>query len=385
MKEIFKKKIMAVIGLIMLGSVSVCSAEIVEGMAPIVNGNVEKARFEARQEALRTFVEEKIGVYVQSNTVSNMGTIISDRISVDSKGYVQIKNIISETNYGDVYVIKMDVDANDTNIELKYKGDVQKAMSLADEISDSRRVADVAVINVGLDGRNVRDEEATSAMKYYMGNMNVVTTTNNAVEDYMIRMPNPTLAELRRIAIENRTEANSILAGRIKDLSVNKVRGGYVAEVQAYYIFAGLNNNYTNSYSEYFQGAGKTYSEALIRARQKAGMASAEELTKSALKVMQLEHRGGVTRLNTNIELYGIYDRVNQSNIIKDVLQNMNCRIVRAGFTPAGVYNLRIVANGYGTAGEFAMAFIERLQARGLPFVEADVRGNGSPVIAFSM
>ena len=119
MKDIFKKKIMAVIGLIMLGSVSVCSAEIVEGMAPIVNGNVEKARFEARQEALRTFVEEKIGVYVQSNTVSNMGTIISDRISVDSKGYVQIKNIISETNYGDVYVIKMDVDANDTNIELK--------------------------------------------------------------------------------------------------------------------------------------------------------------------------------------------------------------------------------------------------------------------------
>ena len=54
-------------------------------------------------------------------------------------------------------------------------------------------------------------------------------------------------------------------------------------------------------------------------------------------------------------------------------------------FAPAGVYNLRIVANGYGTAGEFAMAFIERLQARGLPFVEADVRGNGSPVIAFSM
>ena len=171
MKDIFKKKIMAVIGLIMLGSVSVCSAEIVEGMAPIVNGNVEKARFEARQEALRTFVEEKIGVYVQSNTVSNMGTIISDRISVDSKGYVQIKNIISETNYGDVYVIKMDVDANDTNIELKYKGDVQKAMSLADEISDSRRVADVAVINVGLDGRNVRDEEATSAMKYYWYNI----------------------------------------------------------------------------------------------------------------------------------------------------------------------------------------------------------------------
>ena len=51
MKDIFKKKIMAVIGLIMLGSVSVCSAEIVEGMAPIVNGNVEKSRFEARQEA----------------------------------------------------------------------------------------------------------------------------------------------------------------------------------------------------------------------------------------------------------------------------------------------------------------------------------------------
>ena len=70
-----------------------CYAEVVEGFAPIVNGDVETARQKARKYAMRSYVESKVGVNVESNTTVDMGLVISDRIVTDSKGYVQIKKV----------------------------------------------------------------------------------------------------------------------------------------------------------------------------------------------------------------------------------------------------------------------------------------------------
>ena len=357
-----------------------CYAEVVEGFAPIVNGDVETARQKARKYAMRSYVESKVGVNVESNTTVDMGLVISDRIVTDSKGYVQIKKVISEKQQGSLYVVKLDLEADDTVIETKYKEDAAKAMGALDVSTDSRRAADMAIIHVGLDGRNVKDENATLSMQMYMGAMNVQAKENDELMNYMLRTPNATLADLRKVSIANSSGAGSILTGRIKDISVNKVEGGYVAEVEAYYLFAGLRNNNSNTFSQYFQAFGRTSHEALIEAHVAAANTASEELTKSALKVIQIENK-----LDAALEFYNLSDRINQGNAIVSVLQNMGCRILKEGFAPNGVYKIRMVTTNYITPGEFTIAFKTKAAASGLNFGTWDVSGSGSTAIAFTL
>ena len=359
-----------------------CYAEVVEGFAPIVNGDVETARQKARKYAMRSYVESKVGVNVESNTTVDMGLVISDRIVTDSKGYVQIKKVISEKQQGSLYVVKLDLEADDTVIETKYKEDAAKAMGALDVNTDSRRAANIAIIHVGLDGRNVKDEQATFSMQKYMEAMNVQTVQNDELMNYMLKMPDATLADLRKEAIATRDkyEAGSILTGRIKDISVNKVEGGYVAEVEAYYLFAGLYNNYSNSYSDYFQEFGHTYNEALSTAHATAANKASEELTKSALKVIQIEDK-----FSASLEFHNLTDKINQGNAIVSVLQNMGCRILKEGFAPNGVYRIRIVTTNYITPGEFTIAFKTKAAASGLNFGTWDVSGSGSTALAFTL
>ena len=357
-----------------------CYAEVVEGFAPIVNGDVETARQKARKYAMRSYVESKVGVNVESNTTVDMGLVISDRIVTDSKGYVQIKKVISEKQQGSLYVVKLDLEADDTVIETKYKEDAAKAMGALDVNTDSRRSAEIAIINVGLNGRNVKDEAAIASMTQYMGDMNVTAKTNHAVMDYMITTPNPSLNDLRNISLKNDTGAGSILVGRIQDLNVDKVEGGYVAEVYAYYMFIGLNNNYTNSFAQYFQEFGRTYNEALSTAHATAANKASEELTKSALKVIQIEDK-----FSASLEFHNLTDKINQGNAIVSVLQNMGCRILKEGFAPNGVYKIRMVTTNYITPGEFTTAFKTKAAASGLNFGTLDVSGSGSTAIAFTL
>ena len=361
-----------------------CYAEVVEGFAPIVNGDVETARQKARKYAMRSYVESKVGVHVESNTTVDMGLVISDRIVTDSKGYVQIKKVISEKQQGSLYVVKLDLEADDTVIETKYKEDAAKAMGALDVNTDSRRAANIAIIHVGLDGRNVKDEQATFSMQKYMEAMNVQTVQNDELMNYMLKMPDATLADLRKkaIATNNATnyEASSILTGRIKDISVNKVEGGYVAEVEAYYLFAGLHNNYSNSYSDYFQEFGRTPHDALRTAHATAANKASEELTKSALKVIQIEDK-----FSALLEFHNLTDKINQGNAIVSVLQNMGCRILKEGFAPDGVYKIRMVTTNHITPGDFTTAFKTKAAASGLNFGTLDVSGSGSTAIAFTL
>lgn len=356
-----------------------CYAEVVEGFAPIVNGDVETARQKARKYAMRSYVESKVGVHVESNTTVDMGLVISDRIVTDSKGYVQIKKVISEKQQGSLYVVKLDLEADDTVIETKYKEDAAKAMGALDVNTDSRRSAEIAIINVGLNGRNVKDEAAIASMTQYMGDMNVTAKTNHAVMDYMITTPNPSLNDLRNISLKNDTGAGSILVGRIQDLNVDKVEGGYVAEVYAYYMFIGLNNDYTNSFAQYFQEFGRTYNEALINAHVSAANTASEALTKSALKVMQVESKS----LNASLEFRHLSDKINQSRAIKTLLKNMGCRILKAGFAPDGSYRVRVVNSDYNLSTEFADAVVDKAYEAGLTFQALDSRSHGTTNLLF--
>lgn len=61
-----------------------CHAEVVQGQAVIDPANPAKARNDAMQDAMRTFVEMKVGVHVQGETEVSMGMVVRDQILAKS-------------------------------------------------------------------------------------------------------------------------------------------------------------------------------------------------------------------------------------------------------------------------------------------------------------
>ncbi len=75
------------------------SAETVDkasGVAPIVDGNIAKAREKALEQALRSAVEQGVGVFIDSATQVANFTVIQDRIYSNAKGYVKSYQVVSE-------------------------------------------------------------------------------------------------------------------------------------------------------------------------------------------------------------------------------------------------------------------------------------------------
>ena len=331
-------------------------AEVVEGMA-VFDGDTEKARQSALREAMRTLLETKVGMYVRSNTDVDMGVVVADKISARSTGYVQIKSIISEGLQGGIYVVKADLEADDTNIETKYRDDVAKAMAAALE----PKVANVAVVGYGLDGQVQRDERAVNIVGQYLNDMGIQTVVNDNVALLLAHNPNPLPADLRQLARnDSDNNANSVLSGTLRDISVVKDAGGYYrSEVEGSFSLVGIQNGYSQTYVERFAGAGKTAEAALMSARKEAAAQGAEHLARDALKTMQFENRGGVNNLNTTVEIYGIRDMASQSALFNRLLEGANCRITRAGFSPEGAYKLKIIGSGWDNLYDLAQEIVK--------------------------
>ncbi|WP_297570656.1 hypothetical protein [uncultured Anaerovibrio sp.] len=364
---------MLIAGLVSLGVQTaypvICNAEIVEGAAPY-DGDLEKARNNALKDAMRTLLEEKVGMYVRSNTEVDMGVVVTDKIVSRSTGYVQIKSIISEGVQGGVFVIKADLEANDTNIEVKYKDDVAKAMAAALE----PRVANVAVVGYGLDGQVQRDERAVNIVSQYLSDMGIQTVVNDDVATLLAHNPNPLPADLRRMARQDSdNSANSVLSGTLRDVEVYKDSSGYYrGEVEGSFSLVGIQNGYSQNYVERFTGVGKTPDGAVFAARREAAAQATEYLARAALKTMQFENRGGVNNLNTSVEIRGITDRAAQSQFFNSLLEGANCRITRAGFAPDGSYKVKIIGSGWDSLYELAQEIVQAAADRGITLFQLE-------------
>lgn len=369
---------------LLLGSGN-CSAQAVEGMAPIIGGDVSRAREQAYREAMRTFVEEKVGVAVNSISQAKMGRVIADRITTESSGYVQVLNIISEGPRGNVYHIILDLKADDVNIHLKYKEDVRKALEAMRDI-ESRKTANVAVADINAIGGNAGTSEATALMMEYLEAMGIRPVYNEALDKYLLSHPHPETAEMRRIArTEDRLEANSILCGAMKLKNLYSVDGGYAAELEAGFYFVGLDNNYVNAYTNYIAAIGKTEAEAMSKAKRQAASAAAEYLAKAGLETMQLENRGGRHHIVTELQFYGLKNQISSRNTLLTVFQQLNCRIVREAFAPDGTYKLRINATGYDTPGELSVAISQMAQQEGMVIRPIETAKSNGPRLVFSV
>ena len=341
-------------------------AEVVEGMA-VFDGDTEKARQSALREAMRALLETKVGMYVRSNTDVDMGVVVADKISARSTGYVKIKSIISEGLEGGIYVVRADLEADDTNIETKYKDDVAKAMAAALE----PRVANVAVVGYGIDGQVQRDERAVNIVGQYLSDMGIQTVVNDNVARLLAHNPNPLPADLRQLARnDNDNNANSVLSGTLRDISVSRDSGGYyLGAVEGSFSLVGIQNGYAQNYVERFTGVGKTAEAALFNARKAAAAQATEQLARSALKTMQFENRGGVNNLNTTVEIYGMSDRAVQSTLLNSLLEGANCRITRAGFSPDGAYKVKIIGSGWDNLYELSQEIVKAAGNSGITLI----------------
>lgn len=76
-----------------------------EGVEDIVDGGEGKARDAAIEDALRKAVEQAVGTFIQSETVVQNYTVVSDNILARSTGYVKKYDIMSESKDGNIYKV----------------------------------------------------------------------------------------------------------------------------------------------------------------------------------------------------------------------------------------------------------------------------------------
>lgn len=330
---------------------SKCSAEIIEAMAEIKGGNVSNARDEAMRNGMREFVESKVGIFIDSTTEVDMGVIISDKIVSQSTGYVQIKKIISEGQRGNCYYVKMDLAADDKKIELKYQGDVKSAMEATGR-NGSRGTTEVAVVGIANDGTIDSDKMSTIVAGALVEN-GVQNVLNGKLSNFMSTHRNPSIAETRQAALASkRKEASSVVCGRIEDIGIDKVDGGFMAKVEVTLQWIGLENNYADPYSEYFTYVSPNMDIAVREARKKAANEAALVLCQRALKTMQFENQGGQKHIVTELHIYGMSPAYEMQ--LMNLLEGMNCDFDDDyGFDPNGVFKVSFEVTGYKNVGDF--------------------------------
>lgn len=364
-----------------------CSAEVVEGMASIVNGDVEKARFEARQDAMRNFVEEKVGVHVTSSSQVSMGMLVSDSIMTNSSGYVRIIRDLGGSVQGNVYVIRMDLEASERMIETAVR-DVKTRLEMMEDY-ESRSGIIVAVTGYDQYGSSMNVENMQRYVGAKMQDTGFRTVYNTAVRDALARNSNISSAALRRAAINSRmddVDGNAILCGVLNVVSVRSDGKKMVADVHASFELIGLNDNAEDNFDRYFTAVGNTAVEAVEKAKEMSTRTAVETLGQRTLKTLQYQTRGGQQQMKLAISVRGINDSLNQPMKIKSILQSCRCSILRSSLSANGTLLVAVKATGYMTTEDLMtkiqMTAAQQGVALGMGAVEYE---NGTPKLYFQL
>ena len=337
------------------GSFAHCEAEVVQGQAVIESGDTQKARADAMQDAMRTYVERKVGIHIQSTTEVDMGMVVSDKILAQSEGYVQINKVIREWQQGPLYCVTLDLTASDQKIQSAVK-EVADKIRILQEGDLSR--SGVVVVTTGRDADD-RPMPIGALQNYVAAKMNQEgfrTETSDEAVSVLNRasdLNDPQLsARLRSIARETRADANAMLRGTIKVLSVQPAGDFYEASVHASFELVGFESDETNTSDDFFTAVGRTPEEAIRKAQDAATNQAVTEIAKKALLTTQSEMRGGQQHMKLTAVFRGITNRTAQEAQLRQTLQKAGCRIIRASFTSTGDLKIFFEATGYHTMDE---------------------------------
>ena len=328
----------------MFMATGICSAEVVTGYAAITNGNIETAREQARNNAMRAFVEQEIGVQINSQMDVSMGMVIRDKISKESNGYVKLNRVIDEYEEGGIFVSKIDVTASDTLIRIDLR-DVKRSLEM---LSENSNYSGVAVAVSGRD-ENGRVEDMARINYYVQDKIQEAgfrTVVNDTVRSYMDRTTDFSNlnvgAEIRRLARTNReAEENALVRGTLNTVDVHSVGSRYVATVNASFELVALDSNYSASFSDYFSAVGRDRFDAIANAEEIAARTASENLGR---KILEIEQRKNVTGIKTSIVITGISSSDPRSEDILQSLEGLRCKIIRSSFNSRGEFVIAVSA-----------------------------------------
>lgn len=354
MKKIFMTALF--MGLLLAAEIkwmpSVCQAEIIEGRAVIENGDIHRARSKAKEDAMRAYVEQQVGVHVTSATVTNMNMVVSDYINARSEGYVQVKRWVKEWQQDGLYCVKVDLEASANLIETA-AGDIKKKIEQIDE--DSSRGGIVVAIS-GFDETGAVDNDlvalnnqVTQKLKAEAGFKSVVS---EAARRYLDRNPRmnsySAQADIRKIASEARfnngdgMEATAILRGVLNTHQVIRKGDGFVATVEASFEMVGLNSDLNDVFSDYITVVGTSRIDAIRKAQKEITSRAVKELAEQSLKTLQRESRGGVKHQKLVINVSGITDRANQMMLVVNTIKETGSSVGRTMFDASGVLHIAV-------------------------------------------
>ena len=190
-----RKRIMAGVLAMLLSGGFFCQspaaeAAIVRGSAAIVNGDIAKARREAKEDAMRTCIEQEVGTHVKSSTETSMGMLVSDRIMAEADGYVMAKGQPREWQEGSLFFVELDLVASAQKIGVAVedvKSQLQNALN-ADTTGRSHVV--VAVSGRNAEG-HLENNNMTNIISTYvaqaLSTQGFTTHDTDAVAAYIAR------------------------------------------------------------------------------------------------------------------------------------------------------------------------------------------------------
>lgn len=367
MKYLLKKYHFLILVTLILNLTSlseICEAEAVTGQAAIIGGNIDKAKIMARYDAMRTYAEKEIGVYINSSTEVELAMVVSDKISVETQGYVKVKKVLKEWKTGDIYFVTLDLEANAKPIEIAI-GEVREQLRMLPD-SSTRKGVQIAV-----SGTDKSNEKEMRRINYYtqmkmqteMEETGFNIIVNDDIRDYMVTHHDmsdyATSAEVRRIARNNRGAEDALLRGTLQTVNVRKEGNSFIATVNASFELVGLTDNRVNSFSDYFTAVANTKLEAENKAINLAAKEATEILGKKALEMIsESEFRNG---LQITAVFSGIYNRNADESKILVGLEAANCQVINSSFTSTGDYKVFIKSTAYASIHDMRIAILQNI------------------------
>lgn len=345
------------------------AADIVEGQAIIDNRNIPKAREEARRDAMRSYVENKLGVHVESATVVVNNLLVTDHIMAKSDGYISVKRILKEWQKDGVFFIQLELEAN----EQKIKTAPEDLKGQLDAIGDNTNRSGIQVAIIGVDEQG-HPKDFANLNRYFQGKLAQVgfhTIVNDDVLLYMSQIRRSGAyqdqlqmnTEIRRISRNTRSEENAIIRGELSTIRFDRLSNGYYkALVNASFEMIGLDSNQVDTFVEYFEAVGKTHEEAERKALEIATQKAAVSLGALALETVQSEYRGGVRNIKTTMRFAGITDRIGQRQAIIDALKNIGCKVIRSAFTKDGFFQVFLETSSFSSQNDLVDALLQNVQ-----------------------
>ena len=315
---------------VLASSTSPAEAIVVKGFAPIVNGDIDGAKKEARKQAMRDAVEAVAGVHVQSETEVADFMVVKDEISVKSDGYITINKVISEGPQGNIYHVELDINASVERIR-QFSQDIKSQLDANVNESNSRGGIMVAVVQRDRGGAYTYEPTMGDYLNAKLKFIGFKAMTNDNVVQYLIHHGGDSDVRIkaRAIAKEYREAENALLRGVLNLESVNKVGKVYEATVNASFELIGLDSSEVDVFTKYVKGVAATEREAIENAKENATREAMESLAKQALETVQNETRGGYINIKTSVVIDNVTNYQAQYPLIKSGLDSAHCKIIR--------------------------------------------------------